>query len=82
VQLTVALNNGLTADGFEQVSCAVYDDGSFTLDGSQFTTWTRGAVAIVTVGFVYDQSSTTLPWNRASSAVAGIVTTKGGAYSY
>ena len=82
VIIAVALNNGLTADGFEQVTCGVYDDGSFTLDGSQFTTWTRGAVAIVTVGFVYDQSGATLPWNLSNSAVAGIVTTKGGAYSY
>ena len=82
VMITVALNNGLTADGFEQVSCGVYDDGSFTLDGSQFTTWTRGAVALVSVGFVYDQSGATLPWNGASSAIAAIMTTKGGAYSY
>ena len=76
------LENGYTTDGFEVVTCAVYDDGSFTFDGSQFASWPSNAQAIISVGFVYDQSTTLLPWNRSTSAVAGVTKTVGGAFTY
>ncbi len=81
VLLTMALNNGLTADGYELVTCPVVDDGSFVFDTSQFSFWASGVVAVVSASFVYDQPGTVLPWNQSTSAIAGMVTTVGGVYT-
>jgi len=82
VIITMILDNGVTSDGYEVVRCAVTDDGSFNFDGSQFALWSTGSVAIVSVGFVYDQSATILPWNRGTSSIAGIVSVVGGGITY
>ncbi|MBO87004.1 MAG: hypothetical protein CL927_16780 [Deltaproteobacteria bacterium] len=82
VEISINLSNGATSTGAELVTCAVYDDGSFTFDGSQFSSWPSSTQAIISVGFVYDDSSTVLPWNRSTSAIAGVMKTVGGAFTY
>ena len=82
VLISMILDNGMTSDGWEVVRCAVYDDGSFNFDGSQFSLWARNTTAIVSVAFVYDQSTIALPWNRSTSGVAGVVATVGGGITY
>ncbi|HCH66650.1 MAG: hypothetical protein CL927_03005 [Deltaproteobacteria bacterium] len=81
VLISMSIQNGATADGFEVVNCAVSDDGAFVFDGSQFSLWTSNAVAYISVGFVYDQSTTALPWNRGTSGIAGVVATLGGGFT-
>lgn len=82
VLISMVVDNGVTADGYEAVYCAAIDDGSFTFDGSQFTSWPYGSTAIISVSFVYDQPGSTLPWNLATPAVAGMVSTVGGGFTY
>lgn len=82
VLIAMVVDNGTTSDGYEAVYCPVVDDGAFTFDGSQFALWPTNTVAIVTVGFVYDQTTTPLPWNQGTSAVAGMVSTVGGGFTY
>jgi hypothetical protein len=82
VLIGMTVNNGMTADGYESVYCAVADDGEFDFDGSAFSLWSSGMVAILTISAVDDQPGATLPWNQGESSVAAMMTTVGGAYTY
>jgi hypothetical protein len=60
------------------VTCAVYDDGAFTLPSATWPTWYAGDFLHVQVGRVYE-SSATLPYNNADNRMTGIYWFYGGA---
>ncbi len=82
VLLRMTVGDEAADGGVDSVSCAVADDGEFDFDGSHFTVWSGGALAVVSVAAVSDQHDATLPWNQGRSAVAAMVTTVGAAYTY
>jgi len=60
------------------VTCAVADDGSFTIPANVWPTWTAGEFLHVEVGRVLE-SSTILPHNNAENRMPGIYWYYGGA---
>jgi hypothetical protein len=60
------------------ITCAVYDDGAFTLPAATWPTWFAGDFLHVQVGRVYE-SSDVLPYNDAENRMTGIYWFYGGA---
>ena len=54
----------------QKVSCAVPDDGSFSIPGDLWSAWSDDEVVLLSVGRMRE-SAFTLPHNNASSAVTG-----------
>jgi hypothetical protein len=53
------------------VTCAVRDDGSFTVPSSAWSSWTTGRYVDIVVGRARMPSGT-IPVNNADSGVAGV----------
>lgn len=71
--------------GYQQtVSCVARDDGSFTFDGSKFSSWPSSfeyRQVDVRVGYAYE-STGTFPWDNSSINMTGLYQVYGAGFAY
>ena len=78
ITLTKMDSSGSNVD--EIVHCVAEDDGSFTVDGSQFASWSSGRIVYINFNAVIEASGI-LPWNQAGSQVVGMYGVLGAGFS-
>ena len=80
VLITMGVLDSTGAGYAEVVNCVAMDDGRFTMDGDQFSSWPTGRQVNVFVGTVYE-STPALPWNNGRGALFGLARVYGAGFS-
>ena len=78
ITMTKMDSSGSNVD--EIVHCVAEDDGSFTVDGSQFDSWSSSRIVFINFNAVIEASGI-LPWNQGGSQVVGMNGVLGAGFS-
>ncbi len=81
VLLTMAVWDSAGSGYQEVVNCVVRDDGSFSFDGSRFSSWPYSRQVDIYFGYAYE-SYGTMPWDGGDSHVVGIHQIYGAGFTY
>ena len=79
--ISISVWNSDTTGYQETINCVVRDDGDFTVDGSQFTSWPTSRQVDIRFSYAFE-STGTMPWDNTNSKMVGMYAIYGATISY